>query len=953
MPMIKHSKIIASFLTKKVNPNTTLPFLLVMMAIMITPAGACAKTVVELVGAEPAVVRWDFSNAAQGWTANERVENLRCSPEGLIVKSTGQDPWIEGPAVDLPGDKMVRVKIRMKSTADPHAELFYGKNFVAGRSIRFTARNDGQWQDYSLIIKENLGPGTRFRLDPCTGEGDVTIAFIKLETMSETASPTLKKPEKPDKSGDKLGEVKSGALEFEHYGKTWGNFVVKVDGVEMAAGYDSELLGLLFYDQPEWLNLENAEIVLGNLSNRKEFIIKAACRDSRDGEWEIKKRITAGKLQGTLVVEVEVKVNKDRDILHIPWLTLFPGLGTFGQSKYQGLFAGVEYLCDEPSSSDADIAKPNHIRRIPDPVKLTIPLMALSNNGRYIGVIWEPSDMTAATFDSPDRSYNSDAHLMALSAPAVGELRFENELFAHSPFRLEADKPLKVSMLIIGGSGKSVVPAVRQYVEIKGLPDLPRFEGGFDAAVNLLAHGWLDSEINNDGLFRHAVWGDSFGPTVAADAALFIDWLAAHTADDNLRTRLNNIETQALNRIPSAQPFSSTVSHISPPAPPLLFGRAYEYVQHRHNEALHLLTGFDENGVKLYQPGETDYSKTHFAKHANGLAGRDVARILESATLSADKELISKALALLDKQTALYADTVPRGAQTWEVPLHTPDILASAHLIKAYTLGYIITSEQKYLDQARYWAWTGIPFVYLYSPAPGKVGPYATIPVLGATNWQAPLWIGLPVQWCGLVYGSALHLLGEYDAKSSWQKIAKGITIAGLQMSWPTTDEKRQGLLPDAFDLRQQAGAGPAINPGTVQANVPELYEKGKIYDIKKLRNRGWFIHAPCAISDIREEKTSVTFTVDGWGDKQYFVLICGIEKEPSEISVREISQESSRATAFKPAVVGWALAHRFAIKQSSTSPQGLWMPPQGIEFHSEHNCLIITMKKKSQIRIR
>jgi hypothetical protein len=339
-----------------------------------------------------------------------------------------------------------------------------------------------------------------------------------------------------------------------------------------------------------------------------------------------------------------------------------------------------------------------------------------------------------------------------------------------------------------------------------------------------------------------------------------------------------------------------------------------------------MLGGFDEKGIKLYRPGGTDYSRTHFAKHANGFAGRDVARILESATLSADKELINKALALLDKQTALYADTVPRGAQTWEVPLHTPDILASAHMVKAYTLGYIITSEQKYLDQARYWAWTGVPFVYLYSPTPGKVGPYATIPVLGATNWKAPLWIGLPVQWCGLVYGSALHLLSEYDAKSSWQKIAKGITVAGLQMSWPVTDKERQGLLPDSFDLRQQMGAGPAINPGTVQAHVPELYEQGKLYDIKKLRNRGWFIHAPCIISDIREDKTSVTFTVDGWGDKQYFVLVSGIEKEPDQVDAREIYQESGQAAAFKSAVK---------------------------EFHGEHNCLVITLDRKTQIRIR
>ncbi|MGB2808767.1 MAG: hypothetical protein WBC22_13570 [Sedimentisphaerales bacterium] len=915
MPIAKLGKIMTRFFITPVNPRM-LPLLFGIIVIMIVPVGVCGASVVE----------WDFSKAAYGWTGNGRVENLRSSTEGLIVKSTGEDPWIEGPAVDLPGDKMVRVTIRMKSTADPHAELFYGKAFVGGRSLRFTIRNDGQWHDYSLIIKEKLGAGTRFRLDPCTDKGELAVAFIRIETLSDAVAPSLEKPKKPDKTNGITASIKSGKLEFEHYGKTWGNFIVKVDGAEMAAGYGPELIGLLFYDQPEWLNLKNAEVVFDSQSNRREFTVKATVKDSKGGNWEIQKRITAGRQQGTLSVEVELKVNKDRDILHVPWLTLFPGLGTFGQSKYQGLFAGVEYLCDEPSSSDADIDTPQHIRRVPDPVKITFPLMAISNNGKYLGVIWEPSNMVAATFDSPDRIYDSGAHVMALSAPVVGDLRFENELFAHSPFRLKANEPLKVSIMIIGGRGKSVVPAVKQYVDIKGLPDLPEFEGGFDAAVNLLAHGWMDSEINNDGLFRHAVWGDSFGPTVAADAAMFIDWLATYTVDDKLRTRLNTAEAQALSRIPSAQPFSSAVSHVRLPSPPLLFGRTYEYVQHRHNEALRMLTGFDEKGIKLYRPGGTDYSKTHFAKHANGLAGRDVARILESATLSADKELINKALALLDKQTALYADTVPRGAQTWEIPLHTPDIMASAHMIQAYTLGYIISGEQKYLEQARYWAWTGVPFVYLYSPTPGKVGPYATIPVLGATNWKAPLWIGLPVQWCGLVYGSALHLLSEYDVKSSWQKIAKGISITGLQMSWPVTDEKRQGLLPDIFNLQEQVSAGPAINPGTVQAHVPEIYGIGKLYDMKKLRSRGWFIHAPCLISDLSEDKSTVTFTVDGWDGKPYFVLISGIEKEPSEVSLSEMFRQASQAPPFKPAIK---------------------------EFHGEHNCLIITLEGKSEIRIR
>ncbi len=908
------------------------PIFLVLTFIFLVPVSSYANT----------VAYWDFTKGPEGWKGNSRVEKLTSSPEGLLVKSIGQDPWIEGPAVDLPGEKMIRVKIRMKrihslppvgrglrltgeSNADTGAELFYGRAFRAGHSVRFTTRNDGKWHDYSLVVREKLGKGTRFRLDPCTGEGEVTVAFIKVEAIGEIVVPSFERPKRPIKIGSKGLLVKSGSLEFEHYGSRWGNFVFKVESAEMAAGYESELIGVVLEESGEWLNLKNAKVTFESKPGG-EFISRAVIRDSREATWEIRKIVGPVKQEGTLVVETELKVNKDRDIVHIPWLTIFTGLGTFGERKYQGLFAGVEYLCGEPSSSEADIETPEHIRRVPGPVKITFPLMAIAHNGIYIGVIWEPSDMVAAAFDSPDRIYNSGAHVMALSGPAVGELRFENEFCGHTPFKLKANKPVKVSMLIIGGKGNTVVPAIKHYVELKGLPAVPEFEGGFDAAINLLAHGWLDSQINHDGLFRHAVWGNNFPPAPAADAAMFIDWLGNHTKDKKLCERLNGAKYQALRKIPSGQPFSSSVGHAHLPTAPFIFGRTFEFVQGRCSEALGLLRNFDEDGVKLYKPGKTDYSRTHFAKHANGLSGRDMVRILEGAALSGDKELISEALKLLDKQTALYAETVPRGAQTWEVPLHTPDILASAHMVKAYTLGYIISDEEKYLEQARYWAWTGLPFVYLYPSTSGKVGAYSSIAVLGATNWRAPLWLGRPVQWCGLVYGSALQMLSVCDKKGPWEKIAKGITTAGLQMSWPVTDKERQGLLPDFFDLQAQIGAGPAINPGTVQAHIAELYGKGKIYDVKKLANSGWFIHAPCAISDVREDKKMSAFVADGWGDKQYYVLVSGIEREPSEVLAGGVVQESTEAPVFKSAET---------------------------EFHGEYGNLVIRLQGKSEIRVR
>ncbi len=883
-----------------------LPGLVVVMWLM---SGAFGKTVVE----------WDFSKGTHGWIGNQRVENVVSLPEGLVVKSMGEDPWIEGPAVDLPGGEIIRIKIRMKSGADENAQLFYGRQFAEGQSVRFAVQNDGQWHDYYLILRERLGAKTRFRLDPCADKGDVVVALVGIETIEKVAFPPLEKPKGPDKTKGVAASVRSGALEFEHYKGGWGNFVIRVDGVEMASGYKSEPIGYVFNDKDEWLNLKNAKVTYENISAR-EFRCSAVISDNNGAEWEMHRCIKVGEKEGTLVVEVQAKVSGDRDVIYIPWLTIFPGLGTFGEKKYQGLFAGVEYLSDEPSSSEADLTTAEHIRRIPDPVKLTFPLMAISYNGRFIGLIWETSNLVVATFDSPDRIYNSGAHVMAMSAPAVGVHRFENEFCGYAPFKIEANKPLKLSAMIIGGKGKTIVPAVKRYVELKGLPVVPEFEGGFDLAVEMLARGWVDSQANVNGLFRHAVWGNAFGPTPAADAVMFIDWLENYTKDQQFREKLNAAKKLALSKIPAEQPFTSAVSHPQPPTASFIFGRLDEFVQQRRNHAMGLLNEFDANGVRVYRPGGTDYSKTHFEKHANGYAGQLVVRILEGAVLSGDKELIDKALGLLDKQTALYGDTVPRGAQTWEVPLHTPDILASAHLVKVYTLGYILSGKEEYLEQARYWAWTGVPFVYLYPPTSGRVGTYATIAVLGATNWVAPVWIGQPVQWCGLDYASALHLLSGCDPKGPWEKIAKGITAAGLQMSWPATDKERGGLLPDSFLLREQIRAGPAINPGTVQAHLSELYGKGKIYDVKRLAERGWFIHAPCVISNVVQQGDLVTFTVDGWGDKPYYVLVSGVRQEPHNIEVRSVS------AAFGP-------AER--------------------KFYSEQGILVVSLKGKSEVRIR
>ena len=835
------------------------------------------------------VAAWDFTKGLQGWQGNNYTEDLAVSAEGLAFRSTGVDPWIEGPAVDVWTEGTVRVRVRMKSQADTGGELFYGRTFQAGHSVQFTVNNDGQWHEYLLVIPERLGAGTRFRLDPAASEGQIVIGAIEVEVLAPAQPPQWEKPARPRKGDAEPVSVSSGGLVIEHYREGWGSFVVKVDGQEMAAGYQGELIGTVVNDQPQWLNLNNEDS--GDITIQSNVVSgDVILRDTGGAKWQVTRRFKPGPADGSILVEIEFVVDRDRDIIHLPWLTLFPGLGTFGERKTQGLFAGLEYLDDEPSSSEADITTAEHIRRAPDPVKVTFPLMAIAHEGRYVGLVWEPSGSVSPVFDSPDTIYGSGAHVMALTGPAVGEKRLENELVAHTPLRLRANEPLRMQAVIIGGKGATIVPAVQQYVAFRGLPAIPVFAGGVDAAVTLLAHGWLDSTINEGGIFRHAVWGESFRAAPAGDAIMYIDWLANQARDRDLMRRLVQARDLAVTKMPSGQPYISTVSHTRTPTAPFVFGGIYPYVLQRQDEAKELLRHFDDKSIKLYQPGNVDYGKTHSVKHANGLAGVDVARILEAATMSADPQLIAQGLALLDKQTALYANTAPRGAQTWEVPLHTPDILASAHMVRAYALGYILSGRPEYLEQARYWAWTGVPFVYLVNPTEGEIGPYATIAVLGATNWQAPSWFGRPVQWCGLVYASALHLLSQYDKDSPWATIAKGITATGLQMTWPAGDQKRQGLLPDVFELRPQLRAGPAINPGTVQAHVPELFDEGRLYDVRKLGTKGWFIHAPCAIRNLREARDSVTFTVDGWGRDPYYVLLAGVDQKPAAVTTTKIA---------------------------------------------------------------
>ena len=760
---------------------------------------------------------------------------------------------------------------------------------------------------YSGIIPAGADK-LRFRLDPPGCTGRVVLRALRGRPLVPLAAPAFDKPAGVTLA-DQAFRLEAGKVAVAHDAKRWNAFICYVDGQKTAESDPAEALAYVVDKRVVAVRPADAEA--GVELTADGFVARARIRDEGGAEWRLERRFRAAG--GAVRIESALQVSAGRDVIHLPWLTLFAGVGTFGERKAQALLPGVEYLDDEPSSNEKEIRGPAANRRIVDAYKVCYPMMALAAEGRWLSLAWQPGEVAASPlFDSPDRVFRSGGHVFGLWSPAVGEARFEGELAVYSGVRLEAGKTYTCVATLGGGKGGAVTEAVGDYVGRCGLPPVPRYAGGFDDAVRLLSAGWLDSASREGVTWRHAVWGDHFPAQPAQDPPAYLLWLAANTRDAAQKARLRETAQAVISSLPKGCFGVDGISHVRRATGALLYGNLDGYVRQAGPRAAQLAKRLAD-GAARYKPGKADYASTLGDDQCNGFTAMSAEEMLSSASLSGDEAAIAAALAVLDKMTARYAGQVPRGAQPWEMPLHTPDILASARLVRCYVLGYLLSGKPGYLEQARYWAWTGVTMVYLAPPTEGAVGLYATIGVIGATNWQAPNWIGQPVQWCGLVYRSALEDLARVDEaqRDTWQTLAEGITVTGLQMCFPLDDARRRGgLLPDYFLLKAQVSDGPAINPGTLQENLAEAYGKTPMCTATRLAC-GSLVHAP---GEVREEPASdgtLKMRVAAWPEDEYRILITRVDKAPAAVRWN--------GAAVAPQVVDGARALIVALKGCGT----------------------------------
>jgi hypothetical protein len=510
--------------------------------------------------------------------------------------------------------------------------------------------------------------------------------------------------------------------------------------------------------------------------------------------------------------DVSATIGADRAVQIVNWtpLALYAGDGSFGTAKESGLFPGVEFLLDEEVSSGTDFFDPPANRRyVPHPLKVTVPLMAVTHAGTSVGLMWDPlqrwdsvHDRPGALFAVPNTWDGQDNQLMALFVPgplAGGE---ENQTDAREPYAVAAGQTLTLSGRLFAVPAEDALAPLGYWLQANALPPLPPLDRSTQDGIRLSLDSSLGPTWDEQQQGWHYALHDPWGPGASPANELHL-WLAA------LRGDLSGADATRARELVRA------------------LGRRTDYVGGQPNPAFYVPTlGMhlaDADGVfdiaRFGQErlrGQNDQGFWPFAPQprtgrplgeagdtSSGQVAGNALYLLRFARITGDPSLQRAGLRALEYLEARQSRR-PEGAQIWELPLHCPDLLAAAWAQQCYLEAYRLTGHAHYAEQAQRWALSGLPFVYLWSAPDREVMAYTTVPVFAATNYSFP-WLGRPVMWNGLDYAFGLweleQVLDEAGVAplANWRRVAEGITRASMQMQ--PEDGAYLGMYPDAWDV--------------------------------------------------------------------------------------------------------------------------------------------------------
>lgn len=630
--------------------------------------------------------------------------------------------------------------------------------------------------------------------------------------------------------------------------------------------------------------------------NRSASIqFNGTAKDADNIEWRAALKVSLETNRPVARIRYEWSSSAPRQVRALWGPNLYVGGDARGEAKEWGLFPGLEYLYGaERSSNPRDFSPPLDDRRTPHPNKITIPLMAVTigpNNQmppekfeRFfapdslkdhvqsveprrkstapglesditVALLWDPAQRwdgehpcPSARFSSPNSDEGMRNHRLGLFLPSAPDFVAENADRASKPFVMSPGKTLTLEAKLAVTPGTAMA-ALREWIRLAGgLPKPTPWPRSFQEELDVCRAGFMKTLWDGSSeKWRHCIgWAPSHAPGFAA-----LLWLDAQVSDNSAAREQsrNRVELAAKNMLRDGGPgllTSQANCHIMQWEFPFYYGALPEALNGLEGQIRNLIQTQRTEGGWVYQPGNDQQADLGRAGDSVlGTCANRAATLLRYGRITGDAAALDageKALRFMENFR------VPRGGQTWECPMYEPDILAAAYAVRAYHDAFRATGNPRWLHDAVYWAETGVPFIYLWSQPDRPMMLGATIPVFGST-FYSHTWLGVPVQWCGLVYAfHVFHLAAELErnalpktdsplplslnfSSADWRRVAELITASATHQQFG--EGERIGAYPDSISNFTQRN--PAfINPEDILVNVLALH--GQDPDIQTAR---------------------------------------------------------------------------------------------------------------------
>ncbi|HUT31969.1 MAG TPA: hypothetical protein VNE39_00700 [Planctomycetota bacterium] len=598
-------------------------------------------------------------------------------------------------------------------------------------------------------------------------------------------------------------------------------------------------------------------------------------------------------------------------------LLALKGPGLQAMDREEAVFPGVEWLVDDELSSSAlDVAEnhPDRRRFVVHPNMVTIPAVGIHGRNGTVGLIWDVHqkwdgvrDRPSVGFASPDRIHNKRTHLVQLFMPSVPDFVEPNAWEASKPYALRPNQPLRLRCLIFAdGEAKDALAAVDEWIRLYGLPEpQPLPHGSYEREIEFSMQGYLESLWVPE---TQEWWTSKGGGRIMSKKGRPHNFVA-----DLLLGSLVSPDEAVRKQCRERAEEMAALLKCEPRLDAMRFPGRFDLAIANPARAAGLLATMGDDGAWRFDADQEgrgpfvgkDYHELGPDNAVEvGTCARKAFEVLRYARIAGDAEAFERM-----QKTLRLMETfrVPRAAQVWEVPVHTPDLLAAADAVDAYLEAYRFSGDERWLRDAVTWARRGIPFIYLWNPPdkPWLLG--ASIPVYGAT-WFTGSWFGRPVQWNGLRYATAILKLAEHDQSKDWRRLAELIIRSAILQQDP--DGENVALWPDNISAIDGKKCPWVFAPRQVIQNILLLNGRDEEPQTTILRRKPFLaaerrihISATARVSDAAWNGDLLTFTVAYPQGEEGTILVANVAK-PTAVTLdgKRLAERSEVEKGAEPA---------------------------------------------------